>query len=448
MTQERYDKSVQLNGHVTINTGREDFKAWLSKPGLPRAPPKPTNKREQMRTFRILAATVAVLSCTQGSYGLAEDRIGPDKDHDQPTHAQPDWPHGMVKLLQHDSRVYSIWVNGNENFYFKSTPDEIGELIKLFSETRLRDHVVTIKKGGKPEVKPFDVPQPVPYNVNFHHLDGIALHVTREGGEAKTFDPTLTIYVDPDDDVALLKQIEMPNNIILKSEIPGWPARESKVAPDRKLWHAEVRFENGKPAADFEGHVSTSVTLWEKDEEHPIGLGGVGHKGTFNAAFSEQEVADLKSGQAWLTMTVGNYLTKPAKDDPKLTVGNLVLKPADARPVVVSQPGYFYGRILFEDGSPAILDPEPWPGGQLSLDFPYTGPTALDEAGYFKVYFTPEQFEEVKARKARKNVYVPSFEKKGNSTGLHAYPAHDLSLDKEKAGELRIPKPGPKKKEK
>src|SRR5210317_2203439 len=101
-----------------------------------------------MKIHRILAATVALLVCTQGSHGMATDRLGPDKDYDRPTHEQPGWPHGMVRILQHDSRVYSIWVNGNENFYFKSTPDEIGELIKLFSETRLRDHVVTIKKGG------------------------------------------------------------------------------------------------------------------------------------------------------------------------------------------------------------------------------------------------------------------------------------------------------------
>jgi hypothetical protein len=401
-----------------------------------------------MRTFRILAATVAVLSCTQGSYGLAEDRLGPDKDHDHPTHAQPGWPHGMVKILQHDSRVYSLWVNGNENFYFKSTPGEIGELLKLFSETRLRDHVVAIRKAGKPEVKPFDVPQPVPYNVNFHFLGGIALAMTREEGEAKTFDPALTIYIDPDDEVALLKQIVIPGNIILKSEIPNWPAKGKNVEPVRKHWHAEVQFENGNPAADFEGGVSTKVTFWEEDEEHPVGLGAVGHKGSFKAAFSEKEIAELKSGQAWLTMTVGNYLTKPAKDHPKLAVGSLVLKPEDARAVVVGQPGYFYGRILFEDGSPAILDPEPWPGGQISLSFPYAGQAELDEEGYFKVYFTPEQFEKMKARKVDRNIYVPSFEEKSRSTALHAYPAQDLSLEKEKAGELRIARPGPKKKEK
>jgi hypothetical protein len=126
-------------------------------------------------------------------------------------------------------------------------------------------------------------------------------------------------------------------------------------------------------------------------------------------------------------------------------MASLARKRGDAKPVTVAQPGYYWGRILFEDGSPAILDPEPWPGGQLSLSFSYAGRAELDKEGYFKVYFTPEQFEEVKAGKVGKNLYVPSFEERGRSTALHGFPASELSLRKEEAGELRIARPGPKK---
>lgn len=38
---------------------------------------------------------------------------------------------------------------------------------------------------------------------------------------------------------------------------------------------------------------------------------------------------------------------------------------------------------------------------------------------------------EMKGRKVRKNVYVPSFKEKGRSTALHAFPAMNLSLEKE-----------------
>ena len=102
-----------------------------------------------MKTFHLLLAMTALLICAQAGYGMATERIGPDKDQRHPTVGQPGWPAGMIKILGHDSRVYSIWVNGNENFYFEASPDEISELIKLYSKARLRDHVVTIKKGEK-----------------------------------------------------------------------------------------------------------------------------------------------------------------------------------------------------------------------------------------------------------------------------------------------------------
>ncbi len=80
-----------------------------------------------------------VLSASGTVYGLATEQIGPDKP-DRPTVSQPGWAKGIVDIPKHPSRVYSIWVNGNENFYFKATPDEINGLMELFSKARMRDH--------------------------------------------------------------------------------------------------------------------------------------------------------------------------------------------------------------------------------------------------------------------------------------------------------------------
>ena len=107
-----------------------------------------------MKTYQLFPAVLVLLSFARSGYGIATEQIGPDKDRRHPTVEQPGWPAGMIEILRHDSRVYSIWVNGNENFYFKATHGEIGELIKLYSETRLRDHVVIVKKEKK-EVRTF-----------------------------------------------------------------------------------------------------------------------------------------------------------------------------------------------------------------------------------------------------------------------------------------------------
>jgi hypothetical protein len=397
-----------------------------------------------MRTYQLLLAVLVLLSCARSGYGLATEQIGPDKDQRHPTFEQPGEPAGMIEILRHDSRVYSIWVNGNETLYFKATPGEIGELIKLYSETRLRDHVVIFKKEKK-EVRTFKRDR-IDYNVNFHFLGGIALATTRRNGEAETYEPTLTIYVDANSRPNLSKQIAVPKNIIVKSEVPGWAVESRATKPKRKLWHAEVIFDDKKPAVAFENGLSTKVTLWEEHAETGFDLGKVSHLGQFSAAFSEKEITDLETGKTWLTLTVGNPLTAARRSDPKLDLEHMSTDRLKVKPVEVAKPRFYIGRLLFDDGSPAILDPASLPGAEISILFPYAGIVTLDAEGFFRVFFTPKQFEDLKAKRIRKNIHIPDFERKGCSTARHAFPATKLSLDKEEAGEFRIARPRPNSK--
>ncbi len=90
-----------------------------------------------------------------------------------------------------------------------------------------------------------------------------------------------------------------------------------------------------------------------------------------------------------------------------------------------------------------MMDPRPWAGANISILFPFAGHVSIDDEGYFKVFFTPEQFQALKRETARKNVYIPSFDKKGYSTALYTYPAAKLSLDKKQAGIVVIGRPRP-----
>ena len=352
-----------------------------------------------------------------------------------------DWK-GIMPVINHPARVYSNEVNGNENFYFKVSPDEINELIRLFSETRMRDHELWIKAGTK-YVKSFHGDR-FNYNVNLHVLAGIALGHTRRDEKPNTYEPTLTVFVDPSADQAFWKQITLPDNIILSNEVANCPLKGKATKPKRKVWYAQVQFDDSTPAADLEHGLSTKVTLWEKDIKAGIKLDEVSYKGYFHVPFSDKEISDLKTGNSWLTLTVGNWATEARRDHPKLSIDKLALDKAIVRPVRINKPGFFHGRILFEDGSPPILDPVPWPGAEIMVDFPYAGSARIDSEGYFKVYFTMEQYEKVKAEKIRKNIYIPSYEEKGIGTARFAFSASKLSRDKEEAGVLRIPKPGPK----
>ena len=97
-----------------------------------------------IKKTHVILIWLTILSIHVVCYGLAMERIGPDIDNKHPTVAQPDWSKGIVEVLRHRSRVYSRWVNGNDNFYFNATPNEINELLVLFSKARMRDHEVII----------------------------------------------------------------------------------------------------------------------------------------------------------------------------------------------------------------------------------------------------------------------------------------------------------------
>jgi len=242
----------------------------------------------------------------------------------------------MIELLRHDSRVYSIWVNGKEDFYFKATSADINELVKLYGQIPLRDHVVIIRQ--RPEaVKTFDGVQ-VDYNVTFHYLGGIVLGMMRREDKAETYEPTLTIFVDPQVAEKLANAVVLPDTMVVESEVSQWPPQSHATRPQRKLWHAAVNFDNKQPAADFENGLATTVTLWKDGSNAGYDLGYISHDGLFHAAFSADEIAQLKAGTMWLTLTVGKPLTKAAKDDARLPIDRMSTDPSQVKSVEVAKP--------------------------------------------------------------------------------------------------------------
>ena len=384
----------------------------------------------------IFLSILGILALCERAHGMATEQIGPNTSN-RPIVVQPGWLKGIVEPLRHSSRVYSIWVNGNENFYFKTNPDEANELINLFSKARLRDHEVWIEPGTN-SVKSFGGTV-FDYNVSIQILSGIALFMSREQDTAETLEPRLTIYVG--EDPSVLKQLKLPDNVTVRSKIEGVDIKGKLTKPSRKIWFGCVQFDDSTNAVDLEHSSSTQISLWDRDFQDCIPLATVNRDGILRAVFSDDELADLKSGKSWLTVTVGNFLTEPKKTDARFPGALLTLDKEKANPHKISRPQYYYyGRILFEDGSPPVLDPKPWPGAEINLDFAYAGRATLDAKGYFTVFLEPEQFAKLKAEKLRKNIYCPT-DKQGQSSATDAFPPELLSQDKAKAGVVRIAKP-------
>lgn len=385
-----------------------------------------------------------VLIASGVAFGMATEQIGPDCVAGHSTFAQPDWPVGIEAIPQRLSRVYSIWVNGNETFYFQAAAAEVNDLVARFSKARIRDHEIAIV-GGKGEVKTFKG-DPIEFNVSLQIVAGIALFMARERGASNLpLEPKLTLYVG--DDHAILDKVIWPKNVIVSSEVPSLSIPTGRTKPERQTYYGRLEFADGSPPVEFVSGLSSRITLWESREPNGICVGSVNNQGYFSVLLSDREMADLRAGNIWLTVTISNYLTKARKTDQRIPVERLVRDKEQTQPIQVNALGYYYGRILFEDGLPPVLDPAPWPGAEISVDFPFARTGAIDSEGYFKVLLTKEQFEKLSADKPRRNIYIPDPVRTGTSSATMTYPASLLSQDKSKAGVVKIPRPKLPKKE-
>ncbi|HHY84641.1 MAG TPA: hypothetical protein GYA07_03770 [Verrucomicrobia bacterium] len=374
-------------------------------------------------------------SFARTAHGLATEQLGPDTP-ERPTVAQSGWHKGIVEVPRHPSRVYSVWVNGNENFCFNARPEQMNELIELFSKARLRDHEIRIKPGTN-TVKSLrgDV---IRYNVSLQILDGIALHASRERNDAETLEPVLTIYIGADR--SLLSQLKFPEHVVVECAVEGVEIKR-RAKPDRKAWYGRLRLTGGGSPVDFQTGISTRITWWDKTSPEGIPLARVGTDSTFKVVLSEAELALLREGASWLTVTTGNFTSEPKSSDPRFPAAALAADEDRAVAQAFSIPDHFYyGRILFEDGSPPVLNPEPWADAEVHVDFPYAGMFHPDAEGYFKLYLEPEQLAALKEQRPGMNIYVP-LKEPGRSRAIAEFPAGLLSQDKTEAGVVKIPKP-------
>jgi hypothetical protein len=156
--------------------------------------------------------------------------------------ARQDWPAGLVEIPRHTSRVYSTQGGfGTDDFYFNCTVDDINELLAIFSQARMRDHVVRIEPGFK-KATTFFSKEEIGYNVHLRILSGIALSLVRNDRpeKARPLEPQLTILTG--DDKSILKQLKWPKNILIESKIRGVSINRDGKKPKRDV--AKVKMVN------------------------------------------------------------------------------------------------------------------------------------------------------------------------------------------------------------
>jgi hypothetical protein len=153
-----------------------------------------------------LVALMAAV-CAGPALGLGEEEFG-NKPLNEANFK--DWP-GIMPVVNHSSRIYRTWVNGNEHFYYKSDVAGLNDALEKFSAAADSNKEVVVRPG--PGVtNTFDQKTKVEFTWSLHLIGGIAKHLTtRDKGDVVwRTNPVLTIYVYRDLD---LNAIRIPKGV-------------------------------------------------------------------------------------------------------------------------------------------------------------------------------------------------------------------------------------------
>jgi hypothetical protein len=122
------------------------------------------------------------------------------------------WP-GVMPTVNHPSRVYHWWVNGNEKFFYEGDTAALNDILRRFAEIGTERRVVVLRPGPG-ETKSFDQSKTVRFHWSLHLLGGIAGHLATlpQGEKVWSKHPVLSVFVD---DAMDLDRLEVPKGVTL-----------------------------------------------------------------------------------------------------------------------------------------------------------------------------------------------------------------------------------------
>ena len=203
-----------------------------------------------------------------------------------------------------------------------------------------------------------------------------------------------------------------------------------------------VSDQNGNPLSEFFIAARTQFD-WTEKLKNPDGkyYNVVGYRASFISEDGNFKLDNLPEGDFTVRVIPFNISAYEFNrgEDIKLEVE----KAAIVNLEVVSK-NVLYGRILFRDGSPAVVKPTPWQGAKtsilLTMDSRARSAAELDDEGYFAVNLSDREVEMLKSGASRLIINVPTSEDRRRKS-MGDFPFEKLSEDKSKAGILKIERP-------
>jgi hypothetical protein len=115
-----------------------------------------------------------------------------------------------MPVVNHESRVYHTWVNGNEHFYYEGDTDSLNEALRRFAaiEADVREVVL---RPGQGETKSFRGKR-IRYDWLLHIQGGISRH-EEKGTNIWDKHPTMAVFVGGDN--FELGKIRIPEGVVV-----------------------------------------------------------------------------------------------------------------------------------------------------------------------------------------------------------------------------------------
>jgi hypothetical protein len=128
-------------------------------------------------------ACVSLILVPAPVLALGEETFG-----NAPLVKQPDWVDGVIDVVNLKSRVYSQWVNGNENFFYRGDARALNEALRMFTAVKDQGRQLILLPGpGK--THSFER-KPIAFDWQFHVPSGIYKAVSKRSHVV------MTVYVN------------------------------------------------------------------------------------------------------------------------------------------------------------------------------------------------------------------------------------------------------------
>ncbi|MCF7958330.1 MAG: coiled-coil domain containing 126 [Phycisphaerae bacterium] len=185
-----------------------------------------------IKASKFVFIVVFVMFSGQFAFGMATETHG-----NKPLNALnfKSFP-GIMPVVNHQSRVYHTWCNGNEFCYYRSDTAGLNDALKKFAamdEMAVREVVF---RPGKGQVKAFDGKTAIHYDWYFHIVGGIARASSKrdKGALIWSRSPMMVVYIG--DGQIELDKIKIPKGVTVvqladlsKRYIKAFDSKEKNV---------------------------------------------------------------------------------------------------------------------------------------------------------------------------------------------------------------------------